>query len=190
MSFLKKLFEMRGLKICQSSKFSGSQRAVINFWDWKSGNLLDRCKARRSLFGHHRRAPCERISSNIWSSYCQYRRMPLIRKFSESTWKKMEKLQRLFVFELQFVWWRHNDAAISLQWSVHNDDITHNDDIIDDMNDFNGHNETRLGICRDCRDRRSCKSFVSCVNFSRKQRSFLHILQVYTHLNVNFLHNC
>ena len=45
----------------------------------------------------------------------------------------------------------------------------------------------RLGICR---DRRSCKIFVSCVNLSRKQRSFLHILQVYTHLNVNFLHNC
>ena len=33
---------------------------------------------------------------------------------------------------------QYNDAAISLQWSVHNDDITHNDD----MNDFNGHNET------------------------------------------------
>ena len=49
---------------------------------------------------------------------------------------------------------------------------------------------SRLGICRDRRDRWSCKSFVSCVNFSRKQRSFLHILQVYTHLNVNFLHNC
>ena len=48
----------------------------------------------------------------------------------------------------------------------------------------------RLGICRDRRDRRSCKSFVSCVNFSRKQRSFLHILQIFTHLNVNFLHNC
>ena len=48
----------------------------------------------------------------------------------------------------------------------------------------------RLGICRNRRDRRSCKIFVSCVNFSRKQRSFLHILQVYTHLNVNFLHNC
>ena len=48
----------------------------------------------------------------------------------------MEKLQRLFVFELQFVWWRHNDAAISLQWSAHNDDI------IDDMDDFNGHNGT------------------------------------------------
>ena len=47
----------------------------------------------------------------------------------------------------------------------------------------------RLGICRDRRDRRSCKSFVSCVNFSRKQRSFLHILQIFTHLNVNFLHN-
>ena len=27
----KNSFEMRGLKICQSSKFSGSQRAVINF---------------------------------------------------------------------------------------------------------------------------------------------------------------
>ena len=49
---------------------------------------------------------------------------------------------------------------------------------------------SRLGICRDRRDRRSCKIFVSCVIFSRKQRSFLHILQVYTHLNVNFLHNC
>ena len=48
----------------------------------------------------------------------------------------------------------------------------------------------RLEICRDRRDRRSCKIFVSCVNFSRKQRSFLRILQVYTHLNVNFLHNC
>ena len=30
----------------------------------------------------------------------------------------------------------------------------------------------RLEICRDRRDRRSCKIFVSCVNFSRKQRSF------------------
>ena len=48
----------------------------------------------------------------------------------------------------------------------------------------------RLGICRDRRDRQSCKIFVSCVNFFRKQRSFLLILQVYTHLNVNFLHNC
>ena len=36
----------------------------------------------------------------------------------------------------------------------------------------------RLGICRDRRDRRSCKIFVSCVNFPRKQRSFLHIFQV------------
>ena len=50
--------------------------------------------------------------------------------------------------------------------------------------------EIRLGICRDRRDQRSCKIFVSCVNFSRKQSSFLYILQVYTHLNVNFLHNC
>ena len=50
--------------------------------------------------------------------------------------------------------------------------------------------ESRLGICRDRRDRRSCKIFVSCVNFSRKQRSLLYILQVYTHINVNFLHNC
>ena len=37
-------------------------------------------------------------------------------------------------------------------------------------------NVNRLGICRDHRDRRSCKIFVSCVNFSRKQRSFLYIL--------------
>ena len=48
----------------------------------------------------------------------------------------------------------------------------------------------RLEICRDRRDRRSCEIFASCVNFSRKQCSFLHISQVYTHLNVNFLHNC
>ena len=48
----------------------------------------------------------------------------------------------------------------------------------------------RLEICRDCPNRRSGKIFVSCVNLSRKQNSFLHILQVYTHLNVNFLHNC
>ena len=34
----------------------------------------------------------------------------------------------------------------------------------------------RLEICRDRRDRRSCKIFVSCVNFSRKQRSFFLIL--------------
>ena len=36
----------------------------------------------------------------------------------------------------------------------------------------------RLEICRDRRDRWSCKIFVSCVNFSWKQCSFLHILQV------------
>ena len=48
----------------------------------------------------------------------------------------------------------------------------------------------RLEICCDRRDQRSCKIFVSCVNFSRKQCSFSHNLQVYTHLNVNFLHNC
>ena len=34
----------------------------------------------------------------------------------------------------------------------------------------------RLETCRDRRDRWSCKFFVSCVIFSRKQRSFLHIL--------------
>ena len=49
---------------------------------------------------------------------------------------------------------------------------------------------TRLEICRDRRDRRSCKIFVSCVNFPRKQRSFLHILQVQAHCNVKFLCNC
>ena len=56
------------------------------------------------------------------------------------------------------------------------------------------HNETlpppRLEICRDRHDRRSCKIFVSCVNFSKKQRGFLLIWQVYTHLNANFIHNC
>ena len=41
-------------------------------------------------------------------------------------------------------------------------------------------NSYRLEICR---NRRSCRFFVNCVNFSRKQRSFLHILQVYTHLS-------
>ena len=49
---------------------------------------------------------------------------------------------------------------------------------------------TRLEICRDRRDRWSCKIFVSCVNFSKKQRGFLLIWQVYTHLNANFIHNC
>ena len=41
-----------------------------------------------------------------------------------------------------------------------------------------------------CRDQWSCKIFVSCVNFPRKQRSFLHILQVQAHRNVKFLCNC
>ena len=51
------------------------------------------------------------------------------------------------------------------------------------------HQIPRLGICRDRHDRQSCKIFVNCVNFSRKQRSFLHILQVYTHPNVHTLFN-
>ena len=46
---------------------------------------------------------------------------------------------------------------------------------------------TRLEICR---DRRPCKIFVSCVNFSKKQHGFLLICQVYTHQNANFIHNC
>ena len=50
--------------------------------------------------------------------------------------------------------------------------------------------QARLEICRNRRDRRSCKIFVSCVNFSRKQRGFLLIWQVITHLNTNFIHNC
>ena len=33
---------------------------------------------------------------------------------------------------------------------------------------------TRVEICHDRRDRRSCKICASCVNFSRKQRVFLH----------------
>ena len=44
----------------------------------------------------------------------------------------------------------------------------------------------RVHNCHDCHDRRSCKIFVSCVNFPRKQRIFLHILQVYTHLMQTF----
>ena len=52
-----------------------------------------------------------------------------------------------------------------------------------------GEEGSRLEIC--C-DRRSCKIFVSCVMcvMCVKQRSFLHISHVYTHLNVNFLHYC
>ena len=38
----------------------------------------------------------------------------------------------------------------------------------------------RLEICRDRRDRRSCKIFVSCVNFSRKQRSFSYFASLQT----------
>ena len=41
--------------------------------------------------------------------------------------------------------------------------------------------ENRLGICRDRRDRRSCKIFVRCVNFSRKQRSS-YIFCKFTHI--------
>ena len=52
------------------------------------------------------------------------------------------------------------------------------------------HSISRLEICRDRRDRRSCKIFVSCVNLSKKQRDLLLIWQVYTHLNANFIHNC
>ena len=62
-------------------------------------------------------------------------------------------------------------------------------DVLFETDPLNKMISSRLGICRDRRDRRSCKSFVSCVNFSKKQRSFLHILQIFTHLNVNFLHN-
>ena len=40
--------------------------------------------------------------------------------------------------------------------------------------------KTRLEICRDRRDQRSCKIFVSCVNLSRKQRSFFKLCK-FTH---------
>ena len=49
----------------------------------------------------------------------------------------------------------------------------------------------RLEICRDRRDRRSCKIFPSCVNFSRKQRgslSNLHRNMKFTQLFGNFTH--
>ena len=36
------------------------------------------------------------------------------------------------------------------------------------------HHHFRVEICHDRRDRRSCKICASCVNFSRKQRVFLH----------------
>ena len=52
----------------------------------------------------------------------------------------------------------------------------------------------RLEICRDRRDRRSCKIFVSCVNFSRKQRDFsdnLRKTRRFTHtLSVTLHKNC
>ena len=48
----------------------------------------------------------------------------------------------------------------------------------------------RLEIFHDRRDQRSCKTFVTCVHFSKKQRSFLNIFQVYTQINVNFPHKC
>ena len=38
----------------------------------------------------------------------------------------------------------------------------------------------RVDICHDRRNRRLCKIFVSCVNFSKKQRGILLIWQVYT----------
>ena len=49
----------------------------------------------------------------------------------------------------------------------------------------------RLEICRDRRDRRSCKIFPSCVNFSGKQRvslSNLHRNMKFTQLFGNFTH--
>ena len=49
----------------------------------------------------------------------------------------------------------------------------------------------RLEICRDRRDRWSCKIFPSCVNFSRKQRgslSNLHRNMKFTQLFGNFIH--
>ena len=35
---------------------------------------------------------------------------------------------------------------------------------------------SRVEICHDCRDRRSCKIFANCVNFSRKPRVLLYNL--------------
>ena len=51
--------------------------------------------------------------------------------------------------------------------------------------------EYRLEICRDRRDRRSCKNSSNCVNFSWKQRIFLqnlHINMKFTHLFGKFAH--
>ena len=53
------------------------------------------------------------------------------------------------------------------------------------------HRARRLEICRDRRDRRSCKIFPSCVNFSRKQRcslSNLHRNMKFTQLFGDFTH--
>ena len=39
------------------------------------------------------------------------------------------------------------------------------------------HLVTRVEICRDRHDRRSCKIFANCVNFPGKQRDFMHNLR-------------
>ena len=55
----------------------------------------------------------------------------------------------------------------------------------------NRNDTNRLEICRDRRDRRSCKIFPSCVNFSRKQRgslSNLHRNMKFTQLFGDFTH--
>ena len=57
---------------------------------------------------------------------------------------------------------------------------------------FNGlHSDTRLEICRDRRDRQSCKNSSNCVYFSWKQRislQNLHINMKFTHLFGKFAH--
>ena len=47
----------------------------------------------------------------------------------------------------------------------------------------------RVEICRDRRDRRSCKIFANCVNFPRKQHDFMHYMRKstrFTHLMCDF----
>ena len=50
---------------------------------------------------------------------------------------------------------------------------------------FDIQEKDRVEICHDRRDRRSCKTFASCVNFARKQRAFLQNLQRSTRFKLN-----
>ena len=55
--------------------------------------------------------------------------------------------------------------------------------------DYNIEAESRVEICRDRHDRRSCKICASCVNFPRRHRNFSHNLRRtsrFTHTKCDF----